>query len=367
MQHAVDENSRRRDFLRIERAELDDVLALHDGQLRRRRHHRVEIARRRLVGEIAPAVRFPGLDQRDVAVERFLENIFAAVNLALFLAGGKLGADRRRGIERRNAGTGGAHALRHGALRHAFELDLAFTPQPLEHHRIGSARERADDFTYTAGIQELGETEITDAGIIGDHGEVLGALLDQAFDQRVRLADAAEAADQHDRTVTDAGHGLGHGLHDLVDHCDVFTRRSSLTTPSPLWGGWGVGREGSRNRRRLHITSRPPPLPLPNKLALGRAQARPGWGRGNKLPNAAHRRGFGKVRHHLAGEAAQAVAGVTDQAAAVEQYIFDAEPAQIVQLHRDLVGIAVERALFARLAGVGIGHDAGGVLHARRA
>src|SRR3984957_2393535 len=87
----------------------------------------------------------------------------------------------------------------------------------------------------------------------------------------------------------------------------------------------------------------------------------------SQSPGAAHLGAVGEVRHHLAGEAAQAVAGVTDQAAAVEQYILDAELAQIIQLHRDLVGIAIERALFARLAGVGIGHDAGGVLHARRA
>src|SRR5580704_4535250 len=103
-------------------------------------------------------------------------------------------------------------------------------------------------------------------------------------------------------------------------------RRSTQTAPSPLWGG-----------------------------------------RGNKLPNAAHRRGFGEVRHHLTAEAAQAFVGVTDQAAAVEQDIFNAELAQIGELHRDLVGIAIERALFAGLAGIGIGHDAGGVLHARRA
>ena len=88
------------DFFRIERAELDDVLRLHDGQFRRRRHDRIEIARRRAVGQIAPAVRLPGLDQRDVAGQRFFEQIFAAADFALFLAGGELGADRGRGDRR---------------------------------------------------------------------------------------------------------------------------------------------------------------------------------------------------------------------------------------------------------------------------
>jgi hypothetical protein len=39
---------------------------------------------------------------------------------------------------------------------------------------------------------------VADAGIVGDHGQILGALLDQAVDQRIGLADAAEPADQHD-------------------------------------------------------------------------------------------------------------------------------------------------------------------------
>ena len=59
---------------------------------------------------------------------------------------------------------------------------------------------------------------MTDAGIVGDDGQILGALLDQPLDQRVGLADAAEAADQHDRAVADPRHRLGHALHDLVDH-----------------------------------------------------------------------------------------------------------------------------------------------------
>src|SRR5580692_3775028 len=42
-----------------------------------------------------------------------------------------------------------------------------------------------------------------------------------------------------------------------------FNLRGS--TPSPLWGGWGGGREAMRERRRSQLTSRPPPLPLPTR------------------------------------------------------------------------------------------------------
>ena len=62
------------------------------------------------------------------------------------------------------------------------------------------------------------QPDVADAGVVGGDGEFRGALLDQPVDQLVRLADAAEAADQHGRAVLDAGHRLGHGLDDLVDH-----------------------------------------------------------------------------------------------------------------------------------------------------
>ena len=55
-------------------------------------------------------------------------------------------------------------------------------------------------------------------GIVGGDGQVLGALLDQSVDQRVRLADGAEAGQQDGRSVLDARHGVGHGLDGLVDH-----------------------------------------------------------------------------------------------------------------------------------------------------
>ena len=55
---------------RVELAELDHLVHRRDGQLRRRRHHRAEVARRLAVDQVAPAVAALGLDQRDVGVDR---------------------------------------------------------------------------------------------------------------------------------------------------------------------------------------------------------------------------------------------------------------------------------------------------------
>ena len=66
---------------------------------------------------------------------------------------------------------------------------------------------------------------MADTGVVGSDGQVGGALVDQAVDQGIGLADGAEAADQHGRTVLDACHGVGHVLDDLVDHaCCVPSR-----------------------------------------------------------------------------------------------------------------------------------------------
>jgi len=42
------------------------------------------------------------------------------------------------------------------------------------------------------------------------HGEVAGALLDEAVDQSARLADLGKPGDQHGRAIFDPGHRLSH-------------------------------------------------------------------------------------------------------------------------------------------------------------
>jgi len=52
-------------------------------------------------------------------------------------------------------------------------------------------------------------------------------LLDQSVDQRIGLTDAAKAAEQHDGAVADAGHRVGHRLHEFVDHGECRISRLS--------------------------------------------------------------------------------------------------------------------------------------------
>src|ERR1700757_1658443 len=118
----------------------------------------------------------------------------------------------------RNTGAGGAQPFRQRTLRHDFKFDFAGAIKLLEHDWIDRTRIRANDLAHAPELEKPRQTDAADAGIVGHNGQIFGAMFDQSIDQRVGLTDATEAAEQHHRAIADAGHGFGHGLHDLVDH-----------------------------------------------------------------------------------------------------------------------------------------------------
>jgi 3-oxoadipate CoA-transferase, alpha subunit len=137
---------------------------------------------------------------------------------------GELGAIGGGGEEGRHAGAGGAHAFGERALRGDFQLDFSGFVEGFKNDRIGGTRERTDDLAHPAQFHQPRQADMADAGIVGHRDEVFRALLDQPVDKLVRLADGAEAADQHRGAILDARHGVRHGLHDLVDHALRFLR-----------------------------------------------------------------------------------------------------------------------------------------------
>ena len=97
--------------------------------------------------EVAERVGLVGADKGVIERQRLFEQVFAAVEDARLAALGELGADRGRGVEGRDAGAGGAHALGQRALRHQLGLDPALLvilaeDQPLR--GAGRRGERAD-------------------------------------------------------------------------------------------------------------------------------------------------------------------------------------------------------------------------------
>src|SRR3954469_9712775 len=118
MQHAIDEDAGGDDLVRRQLADIADMVRLHHGERAGHGHDRVEVAAGVAEDQVAPAVGHPGLDQRDVAWQGFLEDAGAAVVGAHLLALGDQRAGAGGGEEGRHAGAGGADALGQRALRH---------------------------------------------------------------------------------------------------------------------------------------------------------------------------------------------------------------------------------------------------------
>jgi hypothetical protein len=111
-----------------------------------------------------------------------------------------------------------AHAFADGALRQQFQLE-ALGPVGIEERTvIAGTRIGADHLAHPAGIDQPGQAVIAVAGIVGDDGQLPGALIMQGIEQMVGDADGAKSGDQNRRPVANPGHGVGRGLHTLVDH-----------------------------------------------------------------------------------------------------------------------------------------------------
>src|SRR5438270_14065011 len=67
--------ARSHDVVRIELARLDELFHFGDRYLRRRSHHRIKIARRLAIHQVAHAVPAPRLHEREIRGERLLQNV----------------------------------------------------------------------------------------------------------------------------------------------------------------------------------------------------------------------------------------------------------------------------------------------------
>ncbi len=90
--NTIDENSGRYDVLGIKLAEFDEGIDLDNGERCRHGGNRIEIPRRLPVGQVAPAIGLCRFHQRDVALQRLLEDMQPPVDLAVLLALAEFGA-----------------------------------------------------------------------------------------------------------------------------------------------------------------------------------------------------------------------------------------------------------------------------------
>src|SRR5258708_35569324 len=94
-------------------------------------HHGIEIARGLAIDEIAPAIAFPGFDEREVAAQAAFENVMAAIELAGFFSFGNHGAVAGWCVEGGDTSATGAKGLGGRALRMNPALNFAPESQTL--------------------------------------------------------------------------------------------------------------------------------------------------------------------------------------------------------------------------------------------
>ena len=172
---ALDENAGGMDVVRIDLAGRHQMLDLGDGDLGGGRHHRVKIARGLAVDQVPGGIALPGVDDGEVGEQAALHDVFLAVEFLHFLAFGDQRADAGLGVEGRNTGAAGADALGQRALR--IEFEFQFAGEVLLGEQLVLADIGRDHLLDLPGLQQPAQPDAVDAGIVGDHGQVLDAGL----------------------------------------------------------------------------------------------------------------------------------------------------------------------------------------------
>ena len=186
---ALDENAGRMDVVGIDLAGRHQMLDFGHRDLGGGRHHRVKIARGLAVDEVAGGIALPGVHDGEIGEQAALHDVFLAVEFLHFLALGDQRADAGLGVEGGNAGAAGADALGQGSLR--IEFEFQFAGEVLLREQLVLADIGRDHLLDLPRLQQAAQPDAVDAGIVGDHGQVL----DAGIADRVRqgLGDAAQA------------------------------------------------------------------------------------------------------------------------------------------------------------------------------
>src|SRR5262249_31321177 len=136
---------------------------LCDDACRGRRHDRTKVHLSVAKGQIAVSVCAIGAYESEVPFDGLFENELTAAEASHLFSLRELRPYAHRCVEGRNASAAGPDPLGKSTLRHAFELDLAIHPLPLERRGLLAVTSggSAYDLAHEAGFNELVRHRIT--------------------------------------------------------------------------------------------------------------------------------------------------------------------------------------------------------------
>src|SRR6185369_931865 len=142
-------------------------------------------------------------------------HVAPSLELPHFLALGHLGTDAGWGEEGGNTGAAGTNALGQGSLGGQLDLDLSREHLLLEYLVFADvARDHLGDLLV---LEQVHQTVIGGAGVVGDDREAFGAEIAQRGDAFLGYASEAKASDEDRDAVGDIGAG-GAGVGENLVH-----------------------------------------------------------------------------------------------------------------------------------------------------
>src|SRR5437879_2032892 len=307
LENGVHENAGRVNLVRRKLADVDKLFDFGDDVIGGSGHHGIEVARGLPIDEIAPAVAFPRLDEREIAAQAAFHHVHAAIEFTRLFPFGDHSAVASGCVKRGNAGTSRAQPFAQGPLWIQFHLQFTAQDELLEEFVFADVS--GDHLFRLPLLEQQADAEIIDSRVIADDGQVLRAFAANSRDKVFRDAAEAEAAHENRGAVAEFFNSdVSRG--DSLVHSMLRSVRSSLL--HPVWeseGGHAYKLRRScrvRWRRRSRFRARDWPAFHEVRQGAGRRdrvqrkvlpdsleQYRARWNR-NCLPAATNRANLGR-------------------------------------------------------------------------
>ena len=223
---------------------LHQMLDLRHGDFAGGCHHRIEVAGRLAINEIAFGIALIGVDDRDIGDKAALHDIGGAVEFAQLLSLRHEGPNAGFCEKCRNPGAPCPDAFGECALRIEFEFQFAGQILPLE--ELVLADIRRDHLFDLPRLEQNAQSGAIDPRIVRDDRQILDPEIMNGLDQNVRNAAKPKSSRHEDHSVLD---DVGQGRTCIwINFVHARSSLAGITWPlasrlaalAQWYGGWAA-------------------------------------------------------------------------------------------------------------------------------